>query len=239
VSPALLSISGLVAGYRPGLPILHGVSIHVAPSEVVTIIGPNGAGKSTLLKAVAGLIPVAAGQIAHHGRDITGIEAHALTRAGIACVPQSRNVFAKLSIRQNVAVAAHTLTTDRRQRIDGALALFPLLAERQRERAGNLSGGQRQMLAIAMAMVTQPSLVMMDEPTAGLSPKIAGEVLARIGDLAGAGTAILLVEQNAKAALRVSDRAYVLAEGQNRIDGPADALLADPAVGRIYLGMAG
>lgn len=239
MSQELLSVTELVAGYRPELPILHGVSMHVADGEIVTIIGPNGAGKSTLLKAVAGLIHINAGRVMHEGKDITGVDAHALTQAGIACVPQSRNVFAKLSIRQNVIVAAHTLEQNRRARIDAALALFPLLAERHRERAGNLSGGQRQMLAIAMAMVTEPSLVMMDEPTAGLSPKIAGEVLATIRGLTRAGTAILLVEQNAKAALRISDRAYVLAEGQNRIDGVAAELLANPEVGRIYLGMGG
>jgi ABC-type branched-subunit amino acid transport system ATPase component len=233
----LLSVRDLEAGYRPDMPILHGVSLDVAAGEVVTIIGPNGAGKSTLVKAVAGLIHVSRGSVAMRGRDITRIAPHRLTAEGIACVPQTANIFAKLTIAQNLALAAHRLRAERDARIAASMDMFPLLRQRRGERASNLSGGQRQMLAVAMAMVTSPSLVMMDEPTAGLSPKIAAEVFAQIRDLAARGVSILLVEQNAKAALKISDRAYVFAEGRNRIDGPAAELLSDPKVGEIYLGV--
>jgi ABC-type branched-subunit amino acid transport system ATPase component len=171
------------------------------------------------------------------GRDITRIAPHRLTAEGIACVPQTANIFAKLTIAQNLALAAHRLRAERDARIAASMDMFPLLRQRRGERASNLSGGQRQMLAVAMAMVTSPSLVMMDEPTAGLSPKIAAEVFAQIRDLAARGVSILLVEQNAKAALKISDRAYVFAEGRNRIDGPAAELLSDPKVGEIYLGV--
>lgn len=234
---SLLSVQDLIAGYRPDLPILHGINCFVDVGEVVTIIGPNGAGKSTLIKAIAGLININGGSVHFKGSEITAQAAHKLTSHGIACVPQTKNIFAKLSIEQNIKLAAHTLKSTRHERIEAALQLFPLLGERRRERANHLSGGQRQMLAIAMAMVTEPKLVMMDEPTAGLSPKIALEVLATIRQLAEQGTAILLVEQNAKAALAMSDRAYVFAEGQNRIDGRASDILSNPDVGRIYLGM--
>jgi len=219
------------------MPILHGVDIDVHAGEVVTIIGPNGAGKSTLVKAVAGLIYISRGTVAMRGKDITGIAPHLLTAEGAACVPQTNNIFAKLSIAQNLSLAAYRLKADRESRINASMDMFPLLRERRGERASNLSGGQRQMLAVAMAMVTNPALVMMDEPTAGLSPKIAGEVFTQIRDLAERGVSILLVEQNAKAALKISDRAYVFAEGENRIDGTGDELLANPAVGEIYLGV--
>ena len=237
MSAPLLTVRDVEAGYRPGLPVLHGIDLDVFTGEVVTIIGPNGAGKSTLIKAIAGLAPVSRGTVTYEGQDITGIASHRLTGKGIACVPQTENIFAKLTIRQNMALAAHCLGRTREARIAASLALFPLLAERQGERASHLSGGQRQMLAIAMATVTEPGLVMMDEPTAGLAPKIAAEVFRDIRALAQSGVTVLLVEQNAKAALAISDRGYVFAEGENRLDGPAADLLSDPEVGEIYLGV--
>lgn len=233
----ILRVRDVEAGYRADMPVLHGIDLDVFTGEVVTIIGPNGAGKSTLLKAIAGLVPISRGSVTYRDEAITGIATHLLTAKGIACVPQTNNIFAKLSIRQNMTLAAYALGRERDERIAASMKLFPLLAERQGEKASHLSGGQRQMLAIAMATVTQPGLVMMDEPTAGLSPKIAGEVFADIRTLADSGVTVLLVEQNAKAALAISDRAYVFAEGENRVDGRAADLLTDPVVGEIYLGV--
>lgn len=233
-----LAARELVAGYRPDLPILNGASLSVGEREIVTVIGPNGAGKSTLIKAVAGLITISAGTVMVCGEDITGRAPHRMVSAGISYVPQTGNIFTTLSVRQNLVLAAHTLVSRRdiRERVEQAFEQFPDLAAKQRDKGRTLSGGQRQMLALAMALMTRPGLVMLDEPTAGLAPRIVDDVLRRLRELADGGVAVLLVEQNAKAALAVSDRGYVLAEGRNQLDGPATSLLADPAVAEIYLG---
>jgi ABC-type branched-subunit amino acid transport system ATPase component len=234
----VLEATGIVAGYRPDLPILHGVSIHVNAGEVATIIGPNGAGKSTFVKAVAGLVGITSGTVQIGGRDTTGMTAHKLAEAGVGFVPQTGNVFTTLSIQENLVVGGAPLAkADAAKKAEEVLTLYPILAEKRREKAGTLSGGQRQMLAIARALLTEPKLILLDEPTAGLSPKAAQELFVLIRGLAESGTAVLMVEQNAKAALRMSDRAYVLAEGENRIDGPAAELLADPQIGEIFLGL--
>lgn len=232
-----LLVDNLVAGYVPGLPIVRDLSIHVGVGEIVTIIGPNGAGKSTLIKAIAGLVIVESGEIRLGGASLIGIRPDQLADYRVAYVPQTANIFQTLSVLQNLVLASQRYSGDRNARIEAMFDLFPDLRERRPIRAGGLSGGQRQMLAIAMALVAEPTLILMDEPTAGLSPKIAQEVLKLIRTIAARGVSILLVEQNAKAALRISDRAYVLAEGRKQHHGVAADLLNDPLVGEIYLGM--
>jgi len=232
----LLQVSEVVGGYRPDLPILHGASIEVGAREVVTLIGPNGAGKSTLVKAIAGLIRVDAGSIAFEGELITNAPAHRLVSAGIAYVPQRENVFATLTIAENLRLGAYSVATGHVEREERALEMFPLLAERRTQKARVLSGGERQMLAIARALMTEPRLVMLDEPTAGLAPKVVGELFAMVRGLAASGIAVLMVEQNARAALAQSDRGYVLVEGRTRASGPAKGLLDDPVVSESFLG---
>ncbi|MBO6756588.1 MAG: ABC transporter ATP-binding protein [Roseibium sp.] len=232
----LLVVSDLTAGYVPDLPILKTVSLSAGRAQLTAIIGPNGAGKSTLIKAVAGLLPVSSGQILLGDDTITGIRPDQMARFGIAYVPQSDNVFRSLTIRQNLDLALRA-TKDPAARLAAIFEQFPPLADKQAEKAGTLSGGQRQFLAVAMALAVNPRLILMDEPSAGLSPRAAEEVLDHAKALTTeAGVTILLVEQNVKQALRRADHCYVLAEGRNQIDGPADALLKDPALGRIYLG---
>jgi len=236
LSNNLLTVTELVAGYQPDLHILNGVSVQVQEQEIVTIIGPNGAGKSTLIKAIAGLVPISSGQVMYHEQDISQQPAHQLVTSGIAYVPQTANIFTTLSVQQNLVLAAHTLGAERRQRIEQAYALFPVLAEKRRDKGRVLSGGQRQMLAFAMALISNPGLIMLDEPSAGLAPRLVDEVFQHVRNLVTGGVAVLLVEQNAKAALALSDRAYVLAEGRNQLEGSAQVLLNDPIVGEIYLG---
>lgn len=238
MSTHLLEATGIVAGYRPDLPILHGIALYVDEGEVVTIIGPNGAGKSTFVKAVAGLVGITAGRVTIDGRDVTGRPAHRLAGEGVGFVPQTGNVFTTLTIQENLVVGGSALPrAEAVRRTDQVLSIYPALASRRSEKAGVLSGGQRQMLAIARALLTQPRLIMLDEPTAGLSPMAAAELFTLIRDLVKDGAGVLMVEQNAKAALRMSDRGYVLAEGENRIDGRAADLLANPEIGEIFLGV--
>ena len=240
MTAALLLARGVTAGYRPDLPIVRDVSIDVGRGEMVTVIGPNGAGKSTLIKALAGLLRIADGCVSLGGRDITGIATHRLGQAGMAYVPQTDNVFTGLTIEENLRVGAtHLPGSLRRARIAAAYERFPDLVRFRSRRAGVLSGGQRQMLAVARALLTEPEVVMLDEPSAGLAPRMVREVFAHLAGLAKTGVAVLMVEQNAKAAMAISDRTYVLAQGVNRLDGPSRDLMDDPEVGRIYLGRAG
>lgn len=234
--PPVLSARAVVAGYVPGLPIVHGVDIDVSAREIVTIIGPNGAGKSTFLKALAGLVRIESGTVTLEGREVAGLPTHDLIPAGLAFVPQTGNVFATLTIHENLTVGGHTLKGSLAARLARAYDLFPDLKGKRGSRAGSLSGGQRQMLAIARALMTDPRVIMLDEPTAGLAPKIVAQVFVDLRRLAEAGVAVLVVEQNAKAALRVSDRGYVLAEGRNRFAGPAADLLADEGLAEAFLG---
>jgi ABC-type branched-subunit amino acid transport system ATPase component len=231
----ILSVKGLTAGYVRDLPILHGVNLSVPEHSLTVIIGPNGAGKSTLIKAIAGLVPVSAGSVTLAGADITGIRPDQMGALGLAYVPQTDNIFRQLSVAQNLALVLRRLP-DRAARLEELYTLFPPLADKARGKAGALSGGQRQMLAVAMALACRPRVVLMDEPSAGLSPKIAAEVLDLARSLTAQGVTILLVEQNVKQALRVADHCWILAEGRNQLDGPAAAILADPAVAEIYLG---
>ena len=236
MSGARLHVDSLVAGYVRGLPVLHGVSIQVDRGEIVTLVGPNGAGKSTLLKAIAGLIACEGGRVRLDGRDVTGLPAHEAVASGIGFVPQTGNVFTSLTVHENLTVGAHIVRGSLKDRLERAYTVFPPLSSRRTLRARTLSGGERQMLAIARALMTAPTLLMLDEPTAGLAPLVVEEVFRRLRALAQEGIAVLMVEQNAKAALRVSDRGYVLAEGRNRFAGSARALLDDPGVAEAFLG---
>ena len=233
----VLKAGGVVAGYVRGLPIVHGASLEVARGEIVALIGPNGAGKSTLLKAIAGLVVTESGRIRFQERDIASLAPHRIVQAGVGYVPQTGNVFTTLTIHENLKVGGHLLpASDRAARLERAYALFPMLAEKRRARARTLSGGQRQMLAIARALMTDPALLMLDEPTAGLAPRIVQEVFAQLRRLAETGVAVLMVEQNARAALRASDRGCVFAEGRNVLEGPAADLLGNTRINEIFLG---
>lgn len=232
---ALLEVADLAAGYGE-TEILHGVSMRVEAGEIVTIIGPNGCGKSTLMKAIVGLVGVRAGRVSFRGDDISNRATERIVRSGLAYVPQSDNVFPSLTIRENLEMGAFTRKDDFRGRVDEMFALFPDLGSRPSLKAGNLSGGQRQMLAIARALMLDPELLLLDEPSAGLSPAMVGSTFERLRGVNGAGVSLLLVEQNARQALAMSDRGYVLAGGENRLDGPGQALLDDEEVARLYLG---
>lgn len=237
ISKHVLEAIGVVAGYRPELPIIHDVNMYVNAGEIVTIIGPNGAGKSTFIRAIAGLLTVTSGKVMLDGNDITGVPAHLMAESGIGFVPQTDNVFTTLSIHENLVLGGITLPRVQADiRIAEIYERYSILKDRSREKAGILSGGQRQVLAVARALLNQPRLILLDEPTAGLSPMASHELFTVVRDLAKDGAAVLMVEQNAKAALRISDRGYVLAEGKNRISGPAKELLEDSEIGKIFLG---
>jgi ABC-type branched-subunit amino acid transport system ATPase component len=226
----------IVAGYVPDLPILKGVSLTAEAAKVTVIIGPNGAGKSTLIKAIAGLVPVSGGMVHLNGSEITNPRPDRMGGLGVAYVPQSDNIFRSLTIRQNLDLVLRNAGKDAGDRRASLFAQFPALADKQSEKAGALSGGQRQFLAVAMALAINPSVILMDEPSAGLSPKAAQEVLEYARALTEHGVTILLVEQNVKQALRLADHCYILADGRNQVDGAAQDLLNDPVVGQIYLG---
>ena len=231
----LLDASEVVAGYGQ-TEILHGVSITVDQGEVVTIIGPNGCGKSTLMKALVGLVRVRKGSVTFRGTDISGLPPEQIVRTGLCYVPQSNNVFSSLTIRENLEMGAFVRRDDYRSRIDEMFDLFPDLAARPGQKGGSLSGGQRQMLAIARALMLDPVLILLDEPSAGLSPATMNTVFDRIREINQAGVALLLVEQNARMALRMSDRGYVLVAGEKRLEDTGKDLLDNPEVASLYLG---
>lgn len=233
----VLRTTGLVAGYERGLPIVRGIDFVLHAEELVVVLGPNGAGKSTFVKAIAGLVPIHEGSVTLGDADATHVPAHEKIRHGLAFVPQTENVFVTLSIADNLRLAADILpAAQRAKRIEQLYAMFPDLADRSGRRAGTLSGGQRQMLAIARALIVEPSVLILDEPSAGLSPKVVIDVFARLKSIQQSGVAIILVEQNVKAALAVADRAVILVEGQLRHEGTAVGLADDPLVARLYLG---
>lgn len=236
VTNHILKVENITAGYVKGLPILQDVSLNLIAGSVTVIIGPNGAGKSTLIKAIAGIVPVSSGVINLSGEDITNIKPHKLTEHSLAYVPQSDNVFKTLSIKMNLDLALKNSRENRAKRVEELFELFPILAEKRKEKAGSLSGGQRQILAVAMALSNRPKIILMDEPSAGLSPKASQEVLEFTKDLTNTGVSILLVEQNVNQALHLSDYCYILAEGKNQLNGTAAELREDPIVGQIYLG---
>jgi branched-chain amino acid transport system ATP-binding protein len=234
----MLEISNLHAGYS-GNAVLHGVSINVARGDMVTIIGPNGAGKSTLLNCISGLLGITGGTIKLEGRDIAGEDAYRVSRAGLLQVPEGRQILGELSVLENLQLGVTALhgrkpTHDLRR----IYTLFPILEERGRQRAGSLSGGQQQMLAIGRALMGGPRLLLLDEPSLGLSPLLAKTVLAALGELNREGLTILLVEQNARAALRATNHGFVLEQGRIVHQGPSADLARDPDVISHYLGQA-
>jgi ABC-type branched-subunit amino acid transport system ATPase component len=232
---SLLQVVDVTAGYDE-MEILHGVSIEVEPSEIVTMIGPNGAGKSTLMKTVFGLLAPTRGRILLRGDDITRLAPDAIARRGVSYVPQVDNVFPSLTIEENLEIGAVIRTDDYRPRLEQVLALFPNVTAKRRQKVGGLSGGERQMVAMARALMLDPALLLLDEPSAGLAPIMVDRVFEKILEINATGVAILLVEQNAREALRLSHRGYVLAGGQKRLEGRGPALLEDPEVSRLYLG---
>ncbi|MEM4574537.1 MAG: ABC transporter ATP-binding protein [Candidatus Caldarchaeum sp.] len=232
---ALLRAEGIVAGYGE-LEILKGVQLRVEPQEIVVIIGPNGAGKSTLVKALFGLVRVKGGRVEFAGEEVTGKPPEVLIRKGMAYVPQVNNVFQNLTVEENLEMGAYVLQGDLKERKERVYALFPRLYERRGQRAGQLSGGERQMVAIGRALMLSPKLLILDEPTAGLSPLLVDHLFEQVQGVNAAGVAVLLVEQNARKALALAHRAYVLAAGENRLEGTGAELLADPEVARLYLG---
>ncbi len=233
---ALLEVSGIVCGYGAADEILKGVDLQVAPGELVAIIGPNGAGKSTLLKAVAGLLKLKSGGIALEGVAIGATSPRARAQAGIAFVPQEANVFPTMTVWENLEMGGFVEPRHTRTRIQALLERFPMLADKRRQAARTLSGGQRQVLAMAMALMVHPRLLLLDEPSAGLSPKAAEALFDDIAAIHAEGTAIAMVEQNALEALAIADRAAVLVDGRTALVGPAKQLAADPQVRRLFLG---
>ena len=233
---ALLEVDGLESGYGDAL-VLRGVSLRAGRDEIVSLIGPNGAGKSTLLKTIYGLVPARAGSIRLLGREITRVRADRLTRAGVNFVPQVDNVFPSLSVAENLKVSVLPMPrSERAEAIGRVEALFPIVRERGRQRAGTLSGGQRKLVALARAVVTKPSLLLLDEPSAGLAPKAVAEVFEKLREIASFGIGIVMVEQNARRALALSHRGYVLDMGRNVFEGTGRELLADPKLAALYLG---
>ena len=232
----MLSVTNVVAGYGAHDEVLKGVGISVAERELVVLIGPNGAGKSTLLKSIAGFLKPREGAITFEGKPIGGLKPREITRQGVAFVPQEANVFPSLTIEANLEMGGYVDRRATKERMQAAYARFPILAERRTQEARTLSGGQRQMLAMAMALMAAPRLMLLDEPSAGLSPAAAQELFALIKGLQTEGMTVIMVEQNALDALEIADRGYLLVDGSNAREGDARALAADAEVRHAFLG---
>jgi branched-chain amino acid transport system ATP-binding protein/neutral amino acid transport system ATP-binding protein len=232
----MLSVTNVVAGYGAHDEVLKGVGMTVAERELVVLIGPNGAGKSTLLKAIAGFLKPREGAITFEGKPIGGLRPREITRQGVAFVPQEANVFPSLTIEANLEMGGYVDRRATKERMQAAYARFPILAERRSQEARTLSGGQRQMLAMAMALMAAPRLMLLDEPSAGLSPAAAQELFALIKGLHREGMTVIMVEQNALDALEIADRGYLLVDGSNAREGDARALAADAEVRHAFLG---
>ncbi len=232
----LLSVEAIHAGYVPGLDILQGLNLYVDPGELVAVIGPNGAGKSTLAKCICGLVPPHTGKVTFRNDNVAGLKPNEIVTKGMCYVPQIANVFRSLTVEENLEMGAFVRTVPLgplKQKIYDA---FPKLAERRTQSAGTLSGGERQMLAMGRAMMLEPQLLILDEPSAALSPMLVDEIFAKIREINKIGTSIILVEQNARKALSMADRGYVLDSGRDRYEGRGPDLLNDPNVGALYLG---
>jgi branched-chain amino acid transport system ATP-binding protein len=233
---ALLRADDLVAGYVPGVNILEGCNFFLREGEIVGIIGPNGAGKSTLLKAMFGLIPVRGGSVTLRGSDITSAKAHVLVNKGVGYVPQNNNVFPSLTIEENLQMGVYLRPRTFSARFEVVCSLFPLLGDRCKTKAGALSGGERQMVAMGRALMMEPSVLLLDEPSAGLSPMFADEVFVQCKKINAAGISIIMVEQNARRCLQICDRGYVLDQGRNAYTASGQELINDPKVIELYLG---
>ncbi|CAN5160682.1 ABC transporter ATP-binding protein [soil metagenome] len=233
---ALLRADELVAGYLPGVNILRGCDFYLNDGELVGIIGPNGAGKSTLLKALFGLIPVRSGTVRLRDAEITSAPAHELVKAGVGYVPQGNNVFPSLTIEENLQMGIYLRSKNFAERFDYVTELFPLLGERRRQKAGALSGGERQMVAMGRALMMEPSVLLLDEPSAGLSPAFQDEVFIRCRRINATGVSIIMVEQNARRCLQICHRGYVLDQGRNAYTDSGESLMNDPKVIELYLG---
>jgi branched-chain amino acid transport system ATP-binding protein len=233
---ALLRVDELVAGYVPGVNILTGCDLYCQDGEIVGIIGPNGAGKSTLLKAMFGLVKVRTGTVLLRDEDITGSRADQLVSRGVGFVPQTNNVFPSLTIEENLQMGMFQAPKEFDARFGVVADLFPALADRRKQRAGSLSGGERQMVAMGRALMANPSVILLDEPSAGLSPALQDEVFLRVREINLTGVSVIMVEQNARRCLQICDRGYVLDQGRNAYTGPGEELINDPKVVELYLG---
>ncbi len=231
----LLTVENVVSGYGE-MQVLSGVNLEVEEGEVVSIVGPNGAGKSTVMKVVFGLLKPWEGKVVFAGEDISGLPPEKIVRKGLSYVPQVDNVFPTMTVEENLEMGAYILDEPLKERKERVFELFPRLAERRRQRAGKMSGGERQMVAMGRALMLDPKLLMLDEPSAGLAPLLVDMIFEKVVEVNEAGVAVLMVEQNAKKSLALADRGYVLATGQNQVDGPGRDLLANPEVARLYLG---
>jgi ABC-type branched-subunit amino acid transport system ATPase component len=233
---SLLEVSNVVSGYG-STDVLHGVSVNVDQNEIVTIIGPNGAGKSTLFKTIMGYLIPSTGNISFLGEDVTKLEPNKKVERGLAYVPQLENIFPSLTIQENLEMGGYSKDIEAiKKGIERSYGAFPILKDRRNQRARTLSGGQRQMLALSMALMTQPALLLLDEPSAGLAPKVAEEVFNQINILHKEGIGIMIIEQDAHRSLSISDRGYVLTMGQNHFDGSADKILGDEQIREAFLG---
>lgn len=232
---ALLAVHQVSSGYGE-VAILHDVSMRVEPGEIVTLIGPNGAGKSTLLKTIFGLLRPTAGQVRWQDTDITGLKPPLLVRRGMSYVPQVDNVFPSLTVQENLEMGAFVREDAYAERLDQICTLFPVLRLKRKQKVGSLSGGERQMVAMGRGLMLDPQLLLLDEPSAGLAPRMVGLVFEKIAEINRSGVTLLMVEQNAREALKLSHRGYVMASGQVRLEGPGQHLLQDEEVGRLYLG---
>lgn len=236
MNEVVLETTDLVAGYLPGVNILNGCNVHVGKGELVGIIGPNGAGKSTLLKAIFGQVNIRSGSIVLKGDNITGLKADKLVAKGVGMVPQNNNVFPSLTIEENLQMGIYQEPKMYKPRLDFVVSLFPELGKRLKQRAGSLSGGERQMVAMSRALMMEPSVLLLDEPSAGLSPVRQDETFINVAAINRAGVSIMIVEQNARRALQICDRGYVLDQGTDAYTGTGRDLMKDPKVIELYLG---
>jgi ABC-type branched-subunit amino acid transport system ATPase component len=232
---SVLTAKGLTAGYTE-VDILHDLNIQVESGQIVSVIGPNGAGKSTLLKAIFGLLKPRQGKITLKNEDITGMKPDRIVRRGISYVPQVDNVFSSMTIQENLEMGAFIRNDDYTQRLEEVLDLFPVLRERRKQKVKQLSGGQRQMVAMGRALMLDPEILLLDEPSAGLAPVLVSAIFDKIKEINATGVAMIIVEQNAREALNMAHHGYVLAMGKNVLDDTGEALLANEEVGRLYLG---